>query len=259
MCPTPSQTRRVGTAGWAIPRDSAESFPVEGSGLQRYADRFDAIEVNSTFYRSPRRGTLDRWRGATPPDFRFAVKAPRAITHDARLVGCESRFNQFLDEIAPLAEKLGPILVQLPPSLSFEPTVAVDFFGNLRARFTGGVACEPRHVTWFDADADQLLKQYKVARVAADPSRAPNAGTPGGDRSLAYWRLHGSPRPYYSSYSIETLDALAQTLKSDPAAEAWCVFDNTASGAAAKNGLAFLEALQTHARSEALRPPSKHR
>jgi uncharacterized protein YecE (DUF72 family) len=233
----PSLRPRVGTAGWSIPRDIASAFPGEGPGLQRYASRFNAAEINSTFYRSPQAGTLDRWRNATPPDFRFAVKAPRAVTHEARLVGCELRIAQFLDEIAPLGEKLGPILVQLPPSLAFDAAVAEDFFASLRARYTGRVACEPRHASWFTGEADHLLRRCGVARVAADPVRARGGEAPGGDPSLAYWRLHGSPRPYYSSYPRERLDTLEQALRSLAVAQNWCIFDNTASGAATANGL----------------------
>jgi uncharacterized protein YecE (DUF72 family) len=240
----PSRPLRVGTAGWSIPRDIADTFPDHGSGLQRYASRFNATEINSTFYRSPRAGTLDGWSFATPPGFRFAVKAPRALTHEARLVDCEPRLGQFLDEIAPLGEKLGPILVQLPPSLAFEAAIAEDFFAGLRARYAGTVACEPRHISWFEAEADDLLRRCRVARVAADPVRAPGGEVPGGDRSLAYWRLHGSPRPYYSSYPDEQLARLAHAVKMEPDAEIWCIFDNTASGAATSNAMAVLQKLQ---------------
>jgi uncharacterized protein YecE (DUF72 family) len=234
----------VGTAGWSVPRDIAGAFSAEGSGLQRYASLFNATEINSTFYRSPRAGTLDRWRVATPADFRFAVKAPRALTHEAKLIACDLRVGQFLDEIAPLGEKLGPILVQLPPSLAFEAAVAQDFFGAFRARYNGAIACEPRHASWFDDAADDLLRRSRVARVAADPVRAMGGEAPGGDRSVGYWRLHGSPRPYYSSYSDERLDALGQALEVDPDAETWCIFDNTASGAATSNGLALMHKLK---------------
>jgi uncharacterized protein YecE (DUF72 family) len=234
----------VGTAGWPIPRAVAEAFPTAGSGLERYAARFNAVEINTTFYRSHRPQTFERWRAATPDGFRFAVKAPKAITHQARLVGCAAPLSQFFDEIAPLAEKLGPVLVQLPPSLAFEPAVAAAFLADLRARWRGPVALEPRHASWFGAEAAALLTAHRIARVAADPARTPAAAVPGGDPGLAYWRLHGAPRLYYSPYSPASLDALARVIAERGQGEAWCVFDNTASGAAAADALALKARLE---------------
>ena len=229
-------TRFLGTAGWAIPRAVSEVFPADGSGLQRYAARFNAVEINSTFYRSHRPGTLERWRATTPASFRFSVKAPWAITHEARLQGCGSRLGQFLEEIAPLAEKLGAILVQLPPTLAFDAGVTAGFLETLRDRWNGPVALEPRHATWFGPEAGALLQAHRIARVAADPARVPAAGAPGGDQALAYWRLHGSPRLYYSSYGAEPLAALGQAI-AQASGDAWCIFDNTASGAAVSQTL----------------------
>jgi uncharacterized protein YecE (DUF72 family) len=231
------QSLRIGTAGWAIPRAVAGRFPAEGSGLARYAARFTAVEINSTFYRPHRASTFERWRETTPEGFRFAVKIPRAVTHEARLAGCEDRLDIFLGEVAGLGAKLGPLLVQLPPSLAFDPSVAADFFTALRHRWTGGLVCEPRHVSWFEPAADAVLREARVARAAADPARHPLAATPGGWPGLAYWRLHGSPRMYYSAYDDAALAALAKALRAAPTDETWCMFDNTTSGAAAANAL----------------------
>jgi uncharacterized protein YecE (DUF72 family) len=228
---------RIGTAGWAIPRTVADAFPAAGTGLQRYAGRLVAAEVNSSFYRSHRPATWARWRDSTPSDFRFAVKAPRAATHEAKLAGCRGILAAFVAEAAELVPKLGPVLVQLPPSLALDPPVADRFFGELRELYAGPVACEPRHVSWFEADGDALLERHRVARVAADPPRHPRAFEPAGWRGLAYWRLHGSPRMYWSSYDDAALDALATAMRASSADEVWCIFDNTTSGAAAANAL----------------------
>jgi len=228
---------RIGTAGWAIPRAVAERFPAEGSGLQRYAARFAAAEINSTFYRPHRASTFERWRETTPAGFRFAVKAPRAMTHAAKLKGCGTALATFLGEVSELGDKLGPLLVQLPPSLAFEAAVAGDFFAELRRRWDASVVCEPRHVSWFEDEADALLTAHRVARAAADPARHPRAAEPGGWPGLAYWRMHGSPRMYYSSYEPARLAALAQAMAAHPAPEVWAIFDNTTSGAAAANAL----------------------
>ncbi|HYG25736.1 MAG TPA: DUF72 domain-containing protein [Caulobacteraceae bacterium] len=240
MAPHPP---RIGTAGWAIPREVAGAFPREGTGLERYAARFGALELNSTFYRSHKPATYARWRESTAEDFRFAVKLSKAITHGARLVGCEAQIAAFVEEVrAGLAGKLGPILVQLPPSLAFDPAVAASFFAALRRRWSGAVVCEPRHVSWFEPRADALLVEHQVARVAADPARHPDAARPGGWGGLAYWRLHGSPRMYYSSYDEAWLCDLADAVQAQTV-ETWVIFDNTTSGAAAANALSLQAAV----------------
>lgn len=216
----------------------AESFPAAGSGLERYAARFDAVEINSTFYRSHRPATYARWVASTPPGFRFAVKLPRTITHDARLVGAAPLLAAFRVEALQLGDKLGPLLVQLPPSLAFDPAVADAFFRDLRALWPEAVVCEPRHPTWFEDEAEALLTAHRIARVAADPPRHPAAGSPGGWPGLSYWRLHGSPRMYWSAYDDAFLSRLASGIRAGEA-ETWCVFDNTTSGAAAANALAL--------------------
>jgi len=236
----------VGTAGWAMPRAIAGRFPAEGSQLTRYAARFDAAEINSSFYRPHRPQTYARWAASTPAHFRFAVKLPRAITHERRLAGGEALLSAFLDEVAGLEGKLGPILVQLPPSLALEPATAERFLRDLRRRFPGLVACEPRHASWFAPDAGRLLREYGVARVAADPARVPEAAEPGGASDLLYVRLHGSPRIYFSPYAPDALDRWAALIAASPAADRWCVLDNTAHGHAAA------DALEMQARMSAL-------
>jgi uncharacterized protein YecE (DUF72 family) len=227
---------RIATAGWSIPAKVADRFPADGSGLQRYSARFTGVEINSTFYRSHRRSTFERWAETTPDGFRFSVKAPKTITHERRLVACESLLDAFLEEVGALGGKLGPVLVQLPPSLKFDAAVAEAFLAALRERWEGSVALEPRHASWFEADAEALLVRRRIARVAADPAKAPGAAEPGGWPGLLYWRLHGSPRMYWSAYESDVLETLAARLIVRPS-HAWCVFDNTTSGAAAEDAL----------------------
>jgi uncharacterized protein YecE (DUF72 family) len=239
----------VGCAGWSLPLKDQPRFPAEGTHLQRYAGVFSAAEINSSFYRPHRPSTYARWADAVPDGFRFSVKLPRDITHTAKLVGAEDTLDRFLGEASALGPKLGCLLVQLPPSLAFDEETAGPFFRALRERNDGAVACEPRHPSWFAAPADALLSACRVARVAADPARVPEAAEPGGWPELVYWRLHGSPRIYYSEYEPAYLDALAHSLR-DAAlrgAAAWCIFDNTASGAATSNALDLLNRLQPRA------------
>lgn len=180
---------------------------------------------------------------AVPHSFRFSVKLPRTITHDARLIGTGALLDAFLPGPEALGASLGCLLVQLPPSLAFSPNVAEDFFGELRARYDGPVAAEPRHATWFDDDAERLLVAWRVARVAADPARVPAAAELGGWPGTVYYRLHGSPRTYYSAYDDAYLDAVAERLRAT-LADAWCIFDNTTLGAATGNALGVLERLR---------------
>jgi uncharacterized protein YecE (DUF72 family) len=229
----------VGCAGWTLPRDVQAAFPAEGAHLERYAARFPAVEINSSFHRPHRAATWARWAQSAPPGFRFCAKLPKAITHERRLVGADDALATFLAEAGGLGGALSCLLVQLPPSLQFDAAVADAFFASLRARTDAAAVCEPRHPTWFSAEADEVLARWKVARVAADPARVPEAAEPGGWRGLAYYRLHGSPRIYYSAYDAEYLYALAARIRADLAAarEVWCIFDNTAAGAATQNAL----------------------
>lgn len=236
-------TIKVGTAGWAIPRLVAEAFPPLGTGLERYAARFDVVEINSTFHRPHRPQTFERWAATTPEGFLFSVKAPKTITHEQRLVDCGDQVQAFIDQVQALGERLGAVLVQLPPSLAFDAQTAEALFSDLRRRFAGLIACEPRHSSWFEPAADALLTAHEVARAAADPARDPRAATPGGWRRFSYVRLHGSPRMYYSPYGADRLAELAQSLEG-PGQEAWVIFDNTASGAAAEDALILRQILR---------------
>jgi uncharacterized protein YecE (DUF72 family) len=237
---------RVGCAGWSIASIHADRFPMDGSHLQRYAQHFGAVEINSSFYRPHKPATYARWAASVPDDFRFAVKVPREITHVRRLDGAADLLDRFLAEVGVLGSKLGPLLVQLPPSLGLDVRVAGAFFGALRERFAGKVVCEPRHPSWLGSEGDRLLVEAKVARVAADPARVPGAADPGGWHGLVYYRLHGSPRIYYSAYPADYLDGVARDLAEAAAhgTTAWCIFDNTALGAATLDALAVAERLR---------------
>lgn len=230
----------VGSAGWNIPRLHKPRFPAAGSQLERYAARLNAAEINTSFYRSHATATYERWARAVPAGFRFSVKVPRAITHDRALARARGPLERFLNDIAGLGRTLGAVLVQLPPSHAFEARRAGRFFDLLRARYEGAAVCEPRHATWASAAANRLLDRFHVARVAADPPRVAGLGEPGGWGGVIYYRWHGSPKPYFSSYGPDRLKQLADELKK-ARVHAWCIFDNTGSGSAAANALDLLE------------------
>ncbi|MDG9881961.1 DUF72 domain-containing protein [Pseudomonas sp. GD04058] len=241
----------LGCAGWSLSRDYAEAFPGPGSHLQRYANVLNAVEINSSFYRPHRPATYARWAESVPAGFRFAVKVPRTITHERRLVDCAGELDGFLAQCKELGERLGVLLVQLPPSLVFEAQVVERFFLALRSQYDGGLAVEPRHASWLAADG--LLKDLRVAQVAADPPRFGVDEAPKGCPGLAYWRLHGSPRIYFSEYPQEWLRDLAGRLKECErnGCETWCIFDNTAAGAALGNALSVRQLIGSGADSAA--------
>jgi uncharacterized protein YecE (DUF72 family) len=242
----PTPMLRIGTAGWTLPKQNARLFPPEGSHLERYASTLHCVEINSSFHRPHRLKTWQRWAASTPPDFRFSVKLPKTVTHTAKLINTGALLQTFLEQAQGLGEKLGVLLVQLPPSLAFDEGVAHEFFTTLRELLPAGgdamnrIALEPRHATWFTAVADRLLRDFNVSRVAADPPKgSPLAAKPGGDQTLHYYRLHGAPRTYYSDYGEHFLVDLAASLRKAKTSETWVIFENTALGHATPNALAL--------------------
>jgi uncharacterized protein YecE (DUF72 family) len=196
----------------------------------------NCVEVNSSFYRPHKFATWARWAASVPEDFRFAVKAPKAVTHAAKLVDCGGLLVEFFGQVAGLREKLGPVLLQLPPKGGFEAGVAREFFATLREVYAGAVVLEPRHAGWFGGDVERLLREFEVGRVAADPPAGSSlAARPGGDLGLRYFRWHGSPRTYWSAYDSGRLHGLAAELQGYPDGESWVIFDNTAAGAGLGN------------------------
>ena len=237
---------RSGTAGWSIPKDAAASFPGDGQHLQRYARVLNCVEINSSFQRSHRDEVYARWAAQTPPDFRFSVKLPRAVTHEGRLRRAREPLTRFVAETAGLGDRLGVLLVQLPPSFAFEARPVRAFFGLLSELCDAAVVCEPRHASWFTPAADRVLVASRVSRAAADPARWPEASRPGGwlgpegdgRGAVLYHRWHGAPRMYWSRYETQWLRDRATELKRWPdGADRWCVFDNTAAGQAIWNAL----------------------
>ncbi len=227
---------RIGIAGWAVPKRFASGA---GSHLEKYSRFFNAVEINSSFYRPHRLETYQRWAHTVPDDFRFSVKLPKAITHEAGLVDCEEALREFVEQTSGLGEKLGIILVQLPRTLEYEKTAAQDFFARLRDLAPCPAACEPRHASWFEPSADAHLRELGVARVAAHPLSGAKELAPGGDLANVYFRLHGAPRMYYSRYDEPFLEQVAQQMTGvrREARECWCIFDNTAETAAWDNAL----------------------
>ena len=231
----------IGCAGWTLPKECLVQFPGPGTHLERYGRVLPAVEINTTFYRPHRPETFERWAASVPAGFRFSLKAPRAITHFRRLKDSEEILASFLEASAHLGDRRGPVVVQLPPTLRYEEGVGRGFFESLRRLHRGPIACEPRHPSWFAPDVESMLAGLEIARVAADPPRAEADAQPGGWPGLAYFRLHGSPRMYFSAYDDDFLEALARRVRRlSRAGEVWVIFDNTATKAAADNARSLM-------------------
>lgn len=228
----------IATAAWAIPQPAANRFSEQGSGLTRYASVFNGVEINSTFHRRHRPSTFARWADSVPDSFRFSVKLPQEITHVRAMREIAEPFEGFLQDIVSLGEKRGPLLCQLPPSLAFNAEHIETAFKAMRSADTGQIVIEVRHKSWKSDEAANLLRAYRIDPVLADPSvvwTVEDFAVP-----PRYVRLHGRPKIYYSSYTSDELRAFSDLL----APGAWCVFDNTASGAAGGNALEMLDLQQ---------------
>ena len=174
-----------------------EGLPV-GSRLAEYARHYATVEIDSTFYGTPRRSTVERWREISPEGFRFAAKFPQEITHDKDLVGTDELTRTFVDTMRLLLDRLGPLLVQLPPSFSVEGMgVLEDFLSTLPE----GVryAVEVRHRSWLGSDLPGLLREHGVALTLIDYPRMPRMEDATAD--FVYIRWLGDRREFPSDHT----------------------------------------------------------
>jgi len=225
---------RIGTSGWNYPHWQKVFFPADlarTKWLDYLGKVFDTVEVNATFYRSMRPSTFAKWYRETPQGFVWAVKANRFITHIRRLEEVSEPLQNFLASLAPLKEKLGPVLFQLPPSLSFSPKVP-----------SGRFALEARNESWLSEEALCLLKEYQIAWCISDTAgRFPYREAVTTD--FIYIRLHGSQRLYTSSYTDEELSAWARKILAWNL-DTYVYFDNDFAGYAPINALRLKELLK---------------
>jgi len=174
--------------------------------------------------------TFAKWRDETPKHFRFSAKVPRSVTHFGKLQKNFEDLEEFFKRVGELGEKFYGALAQLPPSLAFDANVFETFLKEVRLHYKGKLFIEPRHKSWEGAD----FKHYGVLPVRSDPLFVDVKPL-----EPAYFRLHGSPKLYYSGYEENFLQDLALQLKQYK--EAVVVFNNTASGAAIQNALRLME------------------
>ena len=206
--------------------------------LAYYAERFDTVEINSTFYRSPSRRGLLRWKAQVPERFRFSLKAPRSISHHHKFSKAE-KLRAFYDVVGVLAERLAVILFQLPP-LAYDPALLERILALLDPTFKN--ALEFRHASWWRESVFFELSKAGVAFVGVS---AP--GLPGGlprTASFAYLRLHGQERWYDYDYSKAELHRWLRALRFAEASEAYVYFNNDRGAAAPRNARLFKSMLE---------------
>jgi uncharacterized protein YecE (DUF72 family) len=234
----PESVIRIGCSGWSYEHWRGLLYPETGSSarwLALYAESFDTVEVNATFYRLPPSSTVTGWATRTPPGFCFAVKGSRYLTHVKRLREMSAGVARLEDRIAPLREsrKLGPILWQLPPTFKRDDSRLAE---ALAALPDGRHAFEFRHASWFDDDVYALLGGHGVALVVAD--RAPGPPTPWVDTTdWSYLRFH-SGRGRNGNYSARELGLWAERI-AERWQEGYVYFNNDWHGYAFRNALAL--------------------
>ncbi len=206
----------IGTSGYNYKHWRDVFYPkgvAETKWLTYYAQRYNTVEINATFYRYFARTVFERWRDITPNDFRFTLKGPRVITHVKRLHETEEELTRFLDSIQDLRAKLSLLLWQFPPSFKYDTYDYKEKLTEFMARLPQDIkhVFEFRHKSWFNDEFYALLNQHGIGFVINDSSRWAAAEVITGD--VVYIRFHGPTRLYASSYDQAALTAWAEKIK----------------------------------------------
>jgi uncharacterized protein YecE (DUF72 family) len=233
----------IGTSGWSY-KGWKESFlggVPQSEWLSYCAERFTGIEVNGTFYRLQSRETFRKWRDQTPPDFRFAMKGHRYVTHNKKLGEVDDSIRRIRERAEPMGEKLAVVVWQLPASLKKSMERLEPFLHGLESWRDVRHALEPRHKSWFDPEVAACLEQHRVAVCQSDAPDFPLWSEVTTD--LVYVRLHGHTRKYASRYSSRLLDQWARKTERwlTEGRDVHVYFDNDAEGHAPWDALKLLE------------------
>lgn len=201
----------IGTSGWHYDHWRARFYPeklAKVRWLDFYAGYFDSVELNNSFYRLPSEAAFDNWRCSSPDNFIFAVKASRFITHIKGLKNTEEPLDTFIARAKFLAEKLGPLLYQLPPNLHRNDEVLEAFLATLPQGIKH--VMEFRHHSWLDDEVFAILRKYNVGLCIFDMPElsCPVVATAG----FAYVRFHGAGALYSSCYSDDELASWAEKI-----------------------------------------------
>lgn len=228
----------IGTSGWHYKHWIGAFYPPDirpSMMLRWYAESFDSVEINNTFYRLPPAAALETWCRETKPGFCFAIKASRYITHNRKLTDPESAKEKFISLVERLGSRLGPILFQLPPAWKANAERLREFLGGLPR--THHYVFEFRNPAWNVAPVYEVLRRHNAAFCMYELAgyQSPMEIT----ADFTYVRLHGPGDKYQGDYSDRVLRSWATRIK------AWCreirhvfvYFDNDQAGFAAKNAL----------------------
>ncbi|MGW2744390.1 DUF72 domain-containing protein [Streptomyces sp. NPDC001450] len=231
----------VGTSGWQYKDWRGVLYPGDCPirlWLEEYATRFATVEINNAFYRLPTRENFEAWRNRVPDDFVVAVKASRYLTHIKRLKDPEEPVHRLMTHAAGLGARLGPVLLQLPPTLRVDPSL----LGTCLACFPSDtrVAVEPRHDSWWTPEVREVLESRGAALCWADVRAQPV--TPlWRTTDWGYVRFHegrAQPWPHYGRRSLETwVDRIATTWSD--ACDVYAYFNNDPGGAAVEDAVTF--------------------
>jgi len=237
-----SQDIRVGTSGWTYDDWNGPFYPPEVKGAERlalYAEKFDTVELNASFYCTPSQAMIDAWnRRLAAERFHLVVKGPRTVTHLKKLRGCDEPLQSFLDRVSQL-RALRVILWQLPPSLHKDCRRLDDFLHSLPKNIRHAV--EFRHESWWDDEVVELLVRHKVAFTAVSHPQLPQ--TIHATADFLYVRFHGLGRELYRyEYSSEELAAWVQRLRQHLVGRGlYAFFNNDFNANAPKNATFFQE------------------
>ncbi|MCI4331286.1 MAG: DUF72 domain-containing protein [Thermoplasmata archaeon] len=237
----------LGTSGWDYPEWVGPVYPRHGTidRLRFYTDLFPIVEVNSTFYRLPRVSVAESWARRTPRRFRFAAKFPQTITHERRLVGAEEELGRFLEVLSPLrdAGKFAAALLQLPPSLAFDPANVRAFYERLPADLP--VAVEFREPSWRSAESFDLLREFRLAYVVVDEPFLPIDLEVTASFSYIRWHGRGEQLWYDYTYSKDELTDWVPKVRAleERSEHVYGFFNNHFRGDAAVNAQGLTEQL----------------
>lgn len=233
----------IGTSGWSYKgwRESFLEGVPQSEWLRYCAERFTGIEVNGTFYRLQSPETFRKWRDETPPEFRFAIKGHRYVTHNKKLGAVDDSIALMKEPAQPMGQKLAAVVWQLPESFGKSMEKLEAFLGGLQSWEQTRHAIEFRNRSWFADEVAELLSRHHVAVCQSDAPDFPLWDEVTTD--LVYVRLHGHTRKYASRYSTRLLDQWADKTKRwlDEGRDVHVYFDNDAEGHAPWDALRLLE------------------
>jgi len=215
----------LGTSGWSYSGWRGRFYPEELSQkdwLSFYAQHFNTVEINMTFYRYPKPETLEGWLSKVPEDFKFTLKANRQITHRKKIKDVQSEVRYFYILADKLRNQLGCILFQLPPSLTLDMDLLKEFLSIMSTDYKNVI--EFRHESWYTDEVYNLLKSYSVIFCTVSSAKVPKTEVKTAE--TCYFRLHGLTGGYRYSYSEEELKNWAESIKKTEAKECFIYFNN---------------------------------